>query len=187
MPSITLPNGTNGSASCVAELSRRLMNTSVVRPFGTAKAKAIVPRTFDSRRGSSGIVALTPGRRDFRIAIDAELRPAAGTDPEEPGVIVVTAADEIVETIRTVRRPIPMHFDLDRATIRVESDAELIGRAAIHFGRIGIEQKSRSRPVRTGLARERENRQERSAELHSAVSPSCTRPGGRRTGAHDSL
>ena len=65
MPAVTLPNGTNGSASCAAELSRMLMKTCVVRPFGTAKAKAIVPRTFDCTNGSSGNVR---ARQAFAMA-----------------------------------------------------------------------------------------------------------------------
>jgi hypothetical protein len=53
---MTRPNGTNGSLSCVSRLSRKLMNTCVVRPFATAQAKAIVPRTFGCWNGSSGMV-----------------------------------------------------------------------------------------------------------------------------------
>ena len=56
IPSITLPNTTNGSLSCVAELSCRLMNACVVRPFGSLNAYATVPRRFEMpRHGSSGI------------------------------------------------------------------------------------------------------------------------------------
>ena len=56
MPSTIRPKGTNGSLSLTARLSTRLMNTWVARPFFSANANATVPRVFDSRNGSSGIV-----------------------------------------------------------------------------------------------------------------------------------
>src|SRR5690606_33940189 len=55
MPLTTRAIGTNGSSSCVVRLSARLINTCVVRPFGSLNANATVPRVFSNTRGSSGM------------------------------------------------------------------------------------------------------------------------------------
>ena len=75
MPATMRPKGVNGSLSWVAELSRRLMNTCVVRPFGTAKANATVPLTFDCLNGIVGNVRVRHAFAIAGIAVDAELRP----------------------------------------------------------------------------------------------------------------
>jgi hypothetical protein len=61
-----------------------------------------------------------------------------------------------------------MHFDLDRAAIRVESDAELIGRATIHFRRIRFEQQRRRGSQAMGLAGSRQQSASKHEESQNA-------------------
>ena len=54
-------------------------------------------------------VALLLG--DRRVAVEAELDPAAGHDAEETGVVVVLCTDERVEAIGAVRGPVAVGLD----------------------------------------------------------------------------
>ena len=90
MPSTTSPKTTNGSLSCVAELSFRLMNTCVVRPFGILEGErdGAAP-VRDALVWIVGDGLGPPRLRDLRVARDPELRPRALANPEDRRVVVV--------------------------------------------------------------------------------------------------
>src|ERR1051326_1855003 len=46
---------------------------------------------------------MAPGLRDFGIAGDTKLNPAPGNDPEEPRVVVIVLADELVKPVSAFR------------------------------------------------------------------------------------
>ena len=54
---------------------------------------------------------MAPGLRDLGIAGDAKLNPAPRNDPEEARFVVVMLADQLIETVSTIRRPIAMGLD----------------------------------------------------------------------------
>src|SRR5262245_14619551 len=146
MPSIIRLNGAQGSASCFAELSCRLMKTCVVLPFATAKAS---DRSAHVRFAARVVRdrPRAPSVRDLRIAVDAELSPSPFDDAMETHLIVIAGADKVVKTISAVRRPIAMDLDQHDAFARFEPSAETIRRAAVHLRRIGREQKRRRMAV----------------------------------------
>ena len=72
-----------------------------------------------------GNCALAPALRNDRIAVDPELRPLAFHHSKEARIIEITARDQIVESIRTLWRPRPMHLNDDRAFARLQSHFEI--------------------------------------------------------------
>jgi hypothetical protein len=77
-------------------------------------------------------VALLLG--DGGVAVDAELRPAAGDDAEKTGVVVVLRADQLIETIGAMGGPVAMGFDEEGACGGFEFHAEDLGRFVVGEG-----------------------------------------------------
>ena len=98
------------------------MNTCVVRPFGTAKAKETAPRTFEASRRIVRNRAVAPRLRNRRIAVDAELREARRDDAKESGAVVEAVPHEVVEAIDAVRREPPLDVEQDQPLARLEAD-----------------------------------------------------------------
>ena len=100
------------------------MKTCVVRPWGTANAKATVPRaTVVYPRGSSAIVLLRHDLRNCRIAVDPELSPAVSDGSEKPAVVVITGTYEFIEPVHASRRPGAMEkFYEDHTLARVQAN-----------------------------------------------------------------
>src|ERR1041385_3310785 len=71
--------------------------------------------------------ARPPGLRNFRIPIDAKLRPLTGHHAEDRRVVVVTTVDQIEEAIGAMRGPGAMYIDKDRSPGGLQLDREIIG------------------------------------------------------------
>ena len=106
------------------------MNTCVVRPFATAKAKASVPRWFvvpEGRHswipGIVGEVGGPPCPGDRGVAVDAELRKRSCAHAKDGGVVVVAVLDECEEPIDGMGSPCPPDLEADDASRRIEIDA----------------------------------------------------------------
>jgi hypothetical protein len=65
--------------------------------------------------------------RDGGVAVDTELHPAAGDDTEKTRVVVILRADQLVETIGAMGRPIAVGFDDEAACGGFEFHAEDCG------------------------------------------------------------
>src|SRR5262249_36194218 len=72
-----------------------------------------------------------------RITIDAELNDKARPYAKEAATVVVAVLDEIVETIRSLRRPLRMDFDDKDARRCFEFCFVHIWRALVQCGRFG--------------------------------------------------
>src|SRR5262249_48280623 len=66
---------------------------------------------------SNGVVVdwLVPLLGHLRTGGNSELRDKVGDDAKEPSVIVVSVLDQLVETVRAVRRPLAVRLNYDPA------------------------------------------------------------------------
>jgi hypothetical protein len=65
--------------------------------------------------------------RDCGVAVDAKLHPAAKDGAENTGVVVLLRADQFIETIGTMWRPVAMGFDDEAACGGFELHPEGVG------------------------------------------------------------
>ena len=72
--------------------------------------------------------------RNCGVAADAELHPTARHDAKETGVVVVLRADQGVEAVGTVRRPVAMGFDDEVAGSGLDFYAEDLGGGTVRKG-----------------------------------------------------
>ena len=87
----------------------------------------------------------SPGGRDLGNGVDAELGPSTGDHAEEPRLVVVAVADEIVEAVRAAGRPVAARLDDDGALARLETHEEAARGAPIQLGRLRVQEQRRGR------------------------------------------
>ena len=68
----------------------------------------------------------SPGLGYGRISVDAELSPTVCDDAEKGRVVIITGADEAVETVDAIGRPFTMELNHDRALSGVEADTRYL-------------------------------------------------------------
>ena len=84
--------------------------------------------------------ARPPCLRDGRVAVDAELRPAARRDAEEPRLVEEAVAHQRHESIRAERRPGARDLDVDVALRRLEPHCGHGRRRLREFRRVRLEE-----------------------------------------------
>lgn len=91
---------------------------------------------FDMRIVSD--VGLFPGRGNFGVRAQSKLRHKAGNNAKESRAVVVVMLNEVVETVRAVRRPRPCH--LDREVARCSDEFDVVLRRSLLSQRLGMQE-----------------------------------------------
>src|SRR5262245_33979782 len=87
-------------AAVVAKINEQLRRTRVGAGGGEGDGPALVARFH----WVIGNLRFAPGRRDFRITVNAELAHETGDYPKKGDVLEVARSDEVVKAVGAVRR-----------------------------------------------------------------------------------
>src|SRR6185437_4993418 len=144
----------------IAQINEYLRGAAIGHGEGVREGAANI--RFDARIIWNGFRPPCAGY--LRVAVDAELGPAALDDAEESVAIIVTGLNQIIEAVRAVRRPVAMHFNQDDSLAGLKTHFEQIRRAAVHFRRLWIEQRDSFRVLLCEAQSSGENCREQCSE-----------------------